>query len=212
MRHINAVDQIILGVDAVLKALFAPLSPKALRETPGIHVPCFLTPRERQTSIALMRINHTGEICAQALYQAQGLTARNKELAEKLKSAAKEEEDHLAWCAGRIETLGGRTSYLNPLFAMGSLGIGLLAGFAGDKMNLGFLAETEFQVTKHLERHLNTLPTNDTQSRAIVEQMRMDELAHATSALESGGERLPSPIRFLMTCASKIMTVSARYI
>lgn len=220
MRHYSRVDQIIFKFNDLFAAFppvqtaQTPSSP--LRPTPtpnpmeSSSVP--LTESERQHSIALMRINHSGEVCAQALYQGQALAARDKKLVEKLRKSAKEEEDHLHWCKTRLEELNGRPSFLNPVWKLGSLAIGGLAGLLGDRINLGFLAETEYQVTHHLDKHLKMLSKNDIKSRVIIEHMREDELQHATTAMAEGGILLPNFIRNIMRTTSKIMTSVARYI
>ena len=159
-----------------------------------------------------MRINHAGEISAQALYKAQAMTAIDDELKDTMKQSAYEESSHLKWCERRLDELGGRTSYLSPIWYFGSFGIGVVAGCFGDKLNLGFIAETEHQVVKHLDSHLEQLPKNDERSRAILEQMRKDELHHAKTAETSGAKNLPKEVRFIMTLVSKIMTKTAYYI
>ncbi|MDR3098886.1 MAG: 2-polyprenyl-3-methyl-6-methoxy-1,4-benzoquinone monooxygenase [Paraburkholderia sp.] len=171
-----------------------------------------LTPAERAHAAGLMRVNHVGEVCAQALYQAQKLSARSPALKAAFEQAAREEEDHLAWTARRLEALDSRPSLLNPLWYAGALAIGLAAGRLGDKISLGFMAETERQVEHHLDSHLDALPPADAESRAIVEQMRTDEIAHAKSATDLGGVELPLPVRSLMRVASKIMTRTAYYV
>lgn len=170
-----------------------------------------LSVAEQAKSATLMRINHSGEVCAQALYLGQALVARNKELAKQLYQAADEEQTHLKWCQERIIELNGKTSRLNPLWSIGSFGIGVVAGLAGDKISLGFLAETENQVTHHLEKHLNTISPRDTKSIAILEKMRADEQKHATHAIAMGGVALPKPICKIMALCSKIMTTTARF-
>jgi len=159
-----------------------------------------------------MRINHSGEVSAQALYQGQALTSKNKEVKEKLQQAAIEENDHLNWTKKRIHELGSHTSLLNPLWYGGSFAIGAFAGAIGDKWNMGFLAETEHQVVEHLESHLNTLPGGDLRSRAILEQMKTDEAKHATTAIENGAAELPPPVKKLMAAMSKVMTSTTYYI
>lgn len=159
-----------------------------------------------------MRVNHSGEVCAQALYEGQAYMSRDPALVAELKKAAMEEQEHLQYCATRIEELKGRTSYLNPIWAAGAYGIGMVAGLCGDKISLGFLAETEYQVVRHLEEHITKLAPEDDKSRAILLKMREDELRHATTALASGGIRLPRMIRHLMAMTAKIMTVTAKYI
>ena len=168
-----------------------------------------LTESDRRHSAGLMRVNHTGEICAQALYSGQALTCSNETLRRKLDGAAREETEHLAWTESRLEELGAHRSLLNPIWYAGSFALGAAAGMAGDRWNLGFLSETERQVEQHLAGHLGALPANDVRSRAIVAQMRIDEGAHAQMAEDSGAERLPFPIRMLMRATAKIMTSTA---
>ncbi|QGZ62424.1 2-polyprenyl-3-methyl-6-methoxy-1,4-benzoquinone monooxygenase [Paraburkholderia acidisoli] len=171
-----------------------------------------LTPAERAHAAGLMRVNHVGEVCAQALYQAQKMATRSPSLKAAFEQAALEEEDHLAWTARRLQALDSRPSLLNPLWYAGALAIGFAAGRFGDKVSLGFMAETERQVEHHLDSHLDSLPPADLESRAVVEQMRADEMAHAKSAVELGGIDLPLPMRSLMRVASKVMTRTAYYI
>lgn len=168
-----------------------------------------LTETERLESIKMMRINHSGEICAQALYQGQALMARSETQYKNLLQAAAEETAHLRWCKQRLQELNGRTSLLNPIWYAGSYAIGVAAGMVGDKISLGFLAETEYQVTAHLETHLRKLAPNDHKSRAILQKMREDELKHATKAVQDGGIELPLPIKLLMRCAAKVLTTAA---
>nr|WP_321893359.1 2-polyprenyl-3-methyl-6-methoxy-1,4-benzoquinone monooxygenase [Paraburkholderia tropica] len=171
-----------------------------------------LTAAERSHAAGLMRVNHVGEVCAQALYQAQKIATRSPSLKAAFEHAAQEEEDHLAWTARRLEALDSRPSLLNPLWYAGALAIGFAAGRLGDRVSLGFMAETERQVEHHLDSHLDALPPADLESRAIVEQMRTDEIAHARSATDLGGIELPLPMRSLMRAASKVMTRTAYYI
>jgi len=168
-----------------------------------------LSETERAHAAGLMRVNHVGEVCAQALYQSQKLLARDPQIQEMLNHSAQEEMDHLAWCETRLKELGSHTSYLNPFWYAGSFAIGLLAGLAGDQWSLGFVAETEKQVENHLQSHLETLPENDQQSRAIVQQMRLDEIEHGKDAIEAGGVVLPPVIQKLMQASSKFMTSTA---
>lgn len=165
-----------------------------------------LDPRERAHAAALMRVNHVGEICAQALYQGQALVARGERSKATLEQAAREEEDHLAWSAQRIRELGGRPSLLNPFWYAGSLAIGALAGALGDRWNLAFLAETEAQVEEHLTGHLEALPAKDERTRAVVDAMRRDEAKHRACALRLGAAELPGPAKLAMRLASKVMT------
>lgn len=211
-RSLSPLDRLIGQIDTALRQVAGIYVPPS-RPTPAAEFPGnLLSAAERDLSGRLMRINHTGEICAQGLYQGQALTARTGAVQEKLETAAAEENDHLAWCAERLSALGARPSYLNGFWYLGSLTLGALAGAAGDKWNLGFLAETERQVVAHLDRHLTRLPPVDAASRAILQQMRTDEAAHATTALEAGGVSLPAPIRYVMRAASQVMTTTAYWI
>ena len=171
-----------------------------------------LSAEEKAHSAALMRVNHVGEVCAQALYQAQKLATESTALKRGFEDAAREEEDHLAWTMQRLRDLDSRPSLLNPLWYTGSLALGFIAGRFGDRVSLGFMAETERQVEKHLDSHMTSLPVNDHASRAIVEQMRIDEAAHAVAAINAGGVELPFPVRALMRATSKVMTRTAYYI
>ncbi|MEQ1814956.1 MAG: 2-polyprenyl-3-methyl-6-methoxy-1,4-benzoquinone monooxygenase [Nitrosomonas sp.] len=205
------IDKLIIGFDGALRTLLT--SAQTLRSVPGSELPeAELTDIEKRLSSALMRVNHVGEVCAQALYQGQGLTARNEAVQQTLMQAAREETEHLAWTERRIAELGGRKSLLNPLWYGGSFAIGVVAGMLGDKWNLGFLAETEHQVGAHLAGHLQLLPKNDEKSRAIVTQMKIDEASHATMALSYGGAELPLPVKFTMKLGSKVMTQTAYWV
>ena len=200
-----SIDALILEFDRALRTLAAPAT--TVRPVPGNDVPdCALDAEERRHVVGLMRVNHCGEVCAQALYQGQALTSRDSEVRDALRKAADEETEHLAWTERRIAELGGRTSVLNPLWYLGSLSIGVAAGLLGDKWNLGFLAETERQVEAHLDSHLALLPENDAKSRAIVEQMRLDEINHAEMATRYGAADLPRPVRLGMRTTAKVMT------
>ena len=168
-----------------------------------------LSPDERRLSGALMRVNHVGEVCAQALYAAQALTARTPELRAQMVAAGREETDHLAWTERRLDELGDRTSLLNPLWYAGAFAIGLVAGRAGDRISLGFVVETERQVEAHLAGHLDRLPAADADSRAVVAQMQADEARHADEALAAGGAAMPAPVRWLMQSAARVMTRTA---
>jgi len=211
-RTQTPLDRLMEQLDQALHTVFGP-DPVPVRPCPAADKgDAGLKPAERELSGRLMRVNHAGEICAQALYQGQAATARLPEVRGKMEQAAQEENDHLAWTGERIRDLGSHTSYLNPLWYAGSYAIGALAGVIGDKWSLGFVAETEKQVVQHLEGHLQRLAAEDHKSRAILEQMRDDEGRHATVAIESGGAELPEPVRQVMRCASGIMTRTAYWI
>jgi 3-demethoxyubiquinol 3-hydroxylase len=205
------LDRLIVEFDKGLRTLMAEAHSGRPHPDKQVEEPS-LTETEKKHAAALMRVNHCGEVCAQALYSGQSITARNKETVAALQQAAREETEHLAWCEKRIKELGGRTSALNPLLYGSSFVLGAVAGALGDKLNLGFLAETERQVGRHLESHLAMLPENDAKSRAIVKQMRMDEAEHAESAIKHGGVELPKPIKAAMQVASKTMTTSTYYL
>jgi ubiquinone biosynthesis monooxygenase Coq7 len=200
-RLINEFDRALRAVAGVAQAA-RPTPAQGRREAE-------LSPAERDHAAALMRVNHVGEVCAQALYQGQALTARSAVAREALERAAREEQDHLAWSAARIRELGGRPSLLNPLWYAGSLAIGACAGALGDRWNLAFLAETERQVEEHLSGHLERLPQADERTRAVVDAMRSDEAGHRAAALSLGAAQLPAPVRAAMRLASKVMTTVA---
>lgn len=215
-RQYSPLDQLLMGVDVGVRTLFG--QPKITeRANPAQDISpnekeTELNDTERQLAIRLMRINHAGEVAAQGLYQGQALTAQLPQVRQQMERAALEENDHLDWCEKRATELGGHVSYLNPAWYVGSAAIGAMAGLAGDKWSLGFVAETEKQVVKHLEEHLEQLPEHDTKSRAILEQMKEDESQHATVALEAGGAELPYPVKKLMGLASKVMTRTAFWV
>jgi ubiquinone biosynthesis monooxygenase Coq7 len=210
-RSLTFSDRLTAAADRALRTLAAP--PAALRPTPALSgEEPELSVADRREAAALMRVNHVGEVCAQALYDAQALATRSPELRALFERAAAEESDHLAWTQARIEQLGGRTSLLNPLWYGGAFAIGLLAARAGDRVSLGFMAETERQVEHHLDGHLERLPSDDHPSRAIVEQMKDDEVRHADSAIDRGGAVMPLPVRWAMRLAAKVMTTTAHYI
>jgi ubiquinone biosynthesis monooxygenase Coq7 len=201
-------DELIIGFDRALRTLAGTASSQ--RPNPAANLPEeTLTPEERRHAGGLMRVNHTGEVCAQALYQAQALTARDPELRGRFALAAREEEEHLAWTQERLAELGDRTSYANPLWYAGSFAVGLIAGIGGDRANLGFVVETERQVEEHLTDHMDRLPEADARSRAIVAAMRDDEARHGASARDAGASELPLPIRGLMRATAKLMTLTA---
>jgi len=195
-----------MQADAALRTLL-PFSGQPSRPSPALlKTETELSESETRHVAGLMRINHTGEVCAQALYQGQALTARLPRVRQAMDQAADEEIDHLAWCEQRIRQLGSHTSVLNPIFYGLSFGIGASAGLISDRISLGFVAATEDQVCKHLDDHLGQLPAGDEKSRAILEQMRDDEAQHSTAAIEAGGLRFPAPVKFGMSLVSKVMT------
>jgi len=199
------LDGWVVEFDRFLRTVAAPA--RSSKPVPGGGVPdTAMAERERQLVIGLMRVNHSGEVCAQALYQGQAITSRREALREALVEAAQEEIEHLAWTEQRVKELGGRTSVLNPVWYLGSLSLGVLAGIIGDKWNLGFLAETERQVEAHLESHLQRLPKEDMRSRRIVERMRDDERTHADMAMRLGAAELPVMVRLGMKATARVMT------
>ncbi len=214
----GAVDRVLIAADNALKTLAGGLQPSRPmpapllarpQASPGAAVP----PAERELSARLMRVNHVGEICAQALYQGQALAARDGRLRQHFLQASRDEGDHLAWCAQRLRELDSRPSWLNPLWYAGAFGLGLLAGrVAGDKVSLGFVVETENQVEQHLAAHLQRLPQADVASRAVVAQMQADEVAHARAADKLGATRLPAPVRWAMRGAARVMTTTAQWV
>jgi ubiquinone biosynthesis monooxygenase Coq7 len=208
-RHFTAIDRAINIMDQALR-LSTGLTPSPVRENPaGSLEDIDLGESDREHIAGLMRINHAGEICAQALYAGQAATARNPEVKEEMNVAALEEIDHLAWCSDRLEELGSKPSLLNPLWYAGSFAIGAAAGIAGDGWSLGFLKETEIQVEAHLEDHLDQIPEDDQRSRAILDQMKTDEAKHAEMADHAGAYDLPRPVKDAMSFTSKIMKAIA---
>lgn len=204
-------DALLSAADTALRTLFAP--PHAARPTPAPEQPdTELTAEERHLSAALMRVNHVGEVCAQALYTAQALTTPDPALRTHFTRACAEETDHLAWTKARLDAFGSHTSVLNPLWYAGAFGIGLLAGRLGNAVSLGFVVETERQVEAHLMSHLDRLPAGDQTSRAIVAQMAADEVKHAVDAEKAGAAELPGPVKELMRAAARVMTTTAHYI
>ena len=207
-REWSVTDRWLSGIDQALRTV-AGIHHNH-RPNPASNITETVTdPSDRKRVVGLMRINHAGEVAAQALYAGQALTARESATRASMMEAASEESDHLAWCQARIQELGGRTSLLNPIWYAGSFAIGAVAGLAGDKVSLGFVAETEKQVCDHLESHLRVLPKEDLRTRAIVKQMSQDEARHGKSATNAGAIELPSPIRFAMKLTAKIMTRTA---
>jgi ubiquinone biosynthesis monooxygenase Coq7 len=211
--HMPSLDELIGSADLALRTLSHSAS--AGRPMPRPDGPLAdetLSPEQRRLAGALMRVNHVGEVCAQALYAAQALTARTPELRAQMQAAGREETDHLAWTERRLAELGDRTSLLNPLWYAGAFAIGLVAGRVGDRVSLGFVVETERQVEAHLAGHLDRLPEADTASRAVVAQMKDDESRHADEALEAGAAPMPGPVRWLMRTAARVMTRTAHHL
>lgn len=205
------LDQALGAADHALRTLFA--KPRARRACPTVAGQAtVLSAEEKALAGALMRVNHVGEVCAQALYAAQALSTREPALKQQLLAASEEESDHLAWTQQRLDELGARPSILNPFWYAGAFGIGLLAGRFGDRVSLGFVVETERQVEQHLAAHLDRLPVADHESRAIVAQMKLDEARHGLAAQSAGARELPAPVRGLMGAAAKVMTTTAYYL
>lgn len=212
LLHLSPLDKLLVQADKALRTL-APGAPCCERPTPAKHISeGELSSSEAKHAAGLMRVNHTGEVCAQALYQGQALTAKLPHIREEMEHAAQEEIDHLAWCDNRVKELGSHTSVLNPLWYGMSFGLGAVAGMIGDKVSLGFVAAVEDQVCEHLEDHLEALPEQDAKSRAVVEQMLIDEAQHAHMALEAGGIEFPSPVKSGMSLVSQVMTKSSYYL
>ena len=212
MLPVPRLDSLLIAADAALRTLSG--ANQATRPFPLPSVPADegLSDAQRRLSGALMRVNHVGEVCAQALYSAQAMSTRRPDLKRQFDAAAREETDHLAWTQQRLRELNAHPSFLNPLWYVGAFGIGLLAGRAGDAISLGFVVETEGQVEQHLERHLERLPSADRASRAVVAQMKADEARHAAAAQGAGAARLPAPLRWAMRLAGRIMTGTAHYV
>lgn len=208
-RHYSRFDDLLIHFDQALRTVFGRPDTTGRPDPAHAATRHDLTEQEKRHSAGLMRVNHVGEVCAQALYQGQAITARSPQVREAMDHAAREENDHLAWCEARVKSLDSHLSYLNPVWYAGSFGIGAFAGAMGDKWSLGFVAETERQVVRHLERHLRELPASDHKSRAILEQMKEDEARHATTAVEAGARELPAPVRGVMKLMSKVMTTTA---
>jgi ubiquinone biosynthesis monooxygenase Coq7 len=208
-RNHSRADRLLAGLGNALATLTGAVSASRPNPASGIVEEGPPDPAMRSLSGALMRVNHVGEVCAQALYEGQAATARDPMLAARFREAALEEGDHLAWTRERLDELGARPSLLNPLWYSGALAMGMLAGRIGDRMSLGFMAETERQVEEHLSGHLDRLPAADRRSRAIVEQMKQDEIRHAEQAMRLGGADMPAPVRGLMRLAARVMTSTA---
>ena len=211
-RNFTPMDQFLVGLDQAVRTVFGrPQTTERPNPAQGIPEPD-LSEGERRHIARLMRIDHTGEVCAQALYQGQALTAKRPETRSSMARSAQEENDHLDWCERRIDELGDRKSLLNPLWYAGSFAIGAAAGLAGDKWSLGFVVETERQVESHLDGHLAEIPAADEKSRAILEQMKADEIHHADVARDAGGAELPAPVKLAMKLTSKVMTGSVYWL
>lgn len=212
MRKSNIVDSFIKEADTALRTLFPPQKRISPRKSPAEHIASIeLSSEEKKHISGLMRVNHSGEVCAQALYQGQALTAKLTHIKEQMTQAAAEEVDHLAWCEQRLTELGSKPSILNPLWYSGSIILGAIAGWAGDKISLGFVAETERQVTTHLQKHLQNIPTKDEKTKAILTMMQTDEEHHANVAINAGAIELPYFMKQLMGLVSKAMTKSSYY-
>lgn len=205
----HPIDGFIIEFDRALRSIVGATPMRRPVPDSSVMSEAELSAEEKKHAAGLMRVNHVGEVCAQALYQSQKLHAKSDDLKNKLEHAAIEEEDHLAWCERRLEELDSRPSLLNPVWYAGSFVLGSIAGLAGDKISLGFVAETEKQVEHHLDDHLKELPSNDHRSRAIVAQMRADEIAHGQMAIQEGGVELPSAVQKVMKTMAKVMTVTA---
>jgi len=213
LRKLTAADRFLSATQSAATVVFG--TPQSQRPDPAAAqrpIAQELDTSEKRHAAALMRVNHVGEICAQALYEAQALAAKSEELRGVFEQAAAEESDHLAWTRGRVQELGDRVSVLVPLWYAGAFAIGYAASVLGDRFSLGFMAETERQVEEHLLSHLDRLPANDGISRAIVEQMKADEIGHANTAMQRGGVELPAPARWAMKLAARVMTSSAYYV
>lgn len=210
-RNYTPLDSLLMGIDTTVRTLFG--QPKITeRANPAENIPeADIDEKTRDHTARLMRINHTGEVCAQALYQGQALTAKLPEVRKNMERAAAEENDHLDWCETRLKELGSHTSFTNPFWYAGSFAIGAVAGIAGDKWSLGFVGETERQVEGHLDSHLQQIPDSDQKTRAILEQMKEDEIHHGETAMQAGGADLPEPIKLGMKLTSKIMTGTVYY-
>lgn len=211
MRHLTGLDRMIHSFDQALRSL-VPGVTEAQRANPAEDAQAALSVSDARHVAGLMRVNHSGEVCAQALYHGQALTAKLPHVKQEMQQAALEEQDHLAWCEDRLQELDSLPSLFNPVWYGLSFGMGALAGIAGDKYSLGFVAETERQVSLHLQQHLTALPEHDERSRKILQQMNSDELQHRETALAAGGVELPMPVKLTMTAISKLMTKTSYFI
>ena len=212
MKTLTPVDQLVLQADHALRTIFgSPITTSRVNPSKD-DIENNLDDKDRKLSASLMRVNHSGEVSAQALYQGQALTAKLDSIKKRMEQAALEENDHLAWTEQRLIELSSQKCLLNPIWYCGSFALGAIAGVIGDKWSLGFVAETEHQVVRHLDEHLQKLPKHDIRSKSILQKMRSDEENHATAAIEGGAAELPLPIKKLMNAMSKVMTTSAYYI
>lgn len=211
-RQLNPLDRLLGEADTVLRTLSRRAQAPARPSPAEGHRDCELSPTQRRHVAGLMRVNHTGEVCAQALYQGQALTAKLAEVREEMRLAAREEEDHLAWCAERLRELDSHPSLLNPAWYGLSFLLGASAGAVGDKWSLGFVAATEERVCRHLRDHLRQLPDDDRKSQLILQQMLEDEERHGQNALEAGGAELPQPVKDLMSAVARVMTRSSYHV
>ncbi len=213
MRELNPLDFLLIQVDNALRTLKTPIKRLPNRQNPAQALPeTTLNQSQKKHTAGLVRVNHSGEVCAQALYQGQAITAKLDNVRAQMEKAAEEEVDHLAWCEDRLQELNSQPSVLNPLWYSGSLFLGMLAGLVGDKWSLGFVAETERQVSAHLENHKARIVKEDQKTRAILDQMQTDEEQHAQTAVDAGGAELPLPIKKLMGFVSKLMTKTSYHI
>jgi len=212
IRKLSSLDRTLVNLDRAVRTVFGRPQTTGRPNPAGGIAETELPEQERRHSARLMRINHTGEVCAQALYQGQALTARLPEVRRAMERSAQEENDHLHWCEARIHELGDRKSFLNPLWYAGSFTIGALAGLAGDKWSLGFVVETERQVESHLDEHLDQIPVTDRKTRAVLDQMKADEIHHAQVAKAAGGASLPEPVKLAMRLTAKVMTRSVYWV
>lgn len=211
-RELSAIDRLLAGADDALRTIAAPAGRTARDNPAGLIKEPQLTSRQKSHAAGLMRVNHAGEVAAQALYQGHATVARDSQIEQQMRAAAAEEFDHLAWCEQRIQELGEEPSRLSPVWYAGAYAIGAVSGILGDKWSLGFIAETERQVVEHLDSHLDGLPAEDARSRAIVEQMRDEEAEHGENAVEAGAADLPHPIKTLMRLTAKVMTRTAYWV
>ena len=210
-RRISPLDRFITGLDQALRTVCAPTHSERASPAAGVSE-TDISAQQKAAAARLMRVNHAGEVAAQALYRGHALSAASPTVRAQMERAAREESDHLAWCEQRVHALGSHTSIFNPLWYAGSFALGVVTGLAGDKWSLGFVAETERQVVQHLQGHLARLPEADTQSRAILEQIRVDEAEHATQAVAAGAAELPPPVKALMRLTAQVMTRTAYWV